>query len=177
MNNAVGILREQAFCALLNHIVGEENIDIDLEENQSESDAIIFGEEISIKTAMFNGRLPSTFKMCWTANRDAAEEYIRTWHPEFPIIYLAINWNTDLGGIYYIPIEAIENSFETLGRNNFFQLLGGNPRGVPVTRDGLTLMLENHNTIRIPMAWRSQYHAGDSLTRWLAIIEDLVDGY
>ena len=73
----------------------------------------------------------------------------KNYYPKCDIILVQINWGGE-GGFYYIPVEIQKEVFDRIGRGKYIKLPkpGTNPRGVEISKEALT-MLVNHKLTRV----------------------------
>ncbi len=71
------------------------------------------------------------------------------------ILLAQINWN-DTGGFFYIPLKAQKLLFDKIGRRNYIKLPkpGTNPRGVEITKEALSSLVEDSESRRIEISWQ-----------------------
>lgn len=79
-----------------------------------------------------------------------------------------INWD-DIGGFYYIPLEAQKRLFNKIGRQNYIKLpkLGTNPRGVEITKEALSSLAENEMSKTIEVHWQKTKADYNPYKRWV----------
>ncbi|MDI6889475.1 MAG: ThaI family type II restriction endonuclease [Thermodesulfovibrionales bacterium] len=144
----VGSVRERIIVALLIYKFGENNVETELPITEPEVDAKVFGEPVSIKT--ITGKGFSGVKLIWTVDSQKAKEFRENYYPHCDILLVQINWN-DIGGFYYLPLEAQKRLFDRIGRQNYIKLPkpGTNPRGVEITKEALTGLVEDSDSKKI----------------------------
>ena len=149
----VGSMRERVIVALLIYKFGEANIETEIPITEPKIDVKLFGEPISIKTITSKGF--GGVKMIWTVDAQKAKEFRETYYPHCDILLVQINWN-DVGGFYYIPIEVQKKIFDRIGRENYIKLPkpGTNPRGVEITKEALSTLIEDSETKGIKINWQ-----------------------
>lgn len=130
----VGSLRERVVVALLIYKFGEENIETEIPIIEPEVDVKVFEQPVSIKT--ITGKGFSGVKLIWTVDAQKARQFRKTYYPHCDILLIQINWG-NIGGVYYIPLEAQERLFDKLGREKYIKLPkpGTNPRGVEISKE------------------------------------------
>lgn len=143
----VGSLRERIIIALLIYKFGEKNVETKIPITEPEVDVKLFGKPISIKT--ITGKGFSGVKLIWTVDAQKAREFRENYYPTCDMVLVQINWG-DEGGFYYIPVEAQREVFDIFGREGYIKLPkpGTNPRGVEITKEALTALV-NHNLTKI----------------------------
>lgn len=163
----VGSLRERIIIALLIYKFGEEKIR-EISDIESEADIELFGDKISIKT--FTGKNLINVKLIWTVDTIKAKEFYERYKPNCDMLLIQINWDS-LGGLYYIPLEAQKDIFNTMRREDYIKLpkVGTNPRGVEITKNAL-LKLVNHNlSKKIEIHWIREKINYNPYYRWIEI--------
>jgi len=162
----VGSLRERMLIALLIHRFGEENVKTDIPITKTEIDVELFSEPISIKTITgkgFNG-----VKLVWTVDAQKAKEFRENYYPNCDILLIQINWGS-VGGFYYIPLDVQKKNFENMGRKKYIKLPkpGTNPRGVEITKEALTKLVDSKETNFIKIFWQKTKLNYDPYKKWV----------
>ena len=141
----VGSLREKIIIALLIYKFGEINVKTDIPITEPEVDVKLFGQPVSIKT--ITGRGFSGVKLIWTVDAQKAKEFRENYYPRCDILLVQIVWSAR-GGFYYIPLEAQERLFDEVGRERYIRLPtpGTNPRGVEITKEALSQLVQDKET-------------------------------
>lgn len=162
----VGSVRERIIVALLIYKFGEGNVETEIPIIKPEVDAKLFGEPVSIKT--ITGKSFGGVKLIWTVDAQKAKEFRENYYPHCDILLVQINWN-DLGGFYYIPLEVQKELFGKIGRENYIKLPkpGTNPRGVEITKEALSSLVENRKTRRIIINWQRTNIEFNPYKRWV----------
>ena len=162
----VGSLRERMLVALLIHRFGEENVKTDIPITKAEVDVELFGEPISIKT--ISGNRFSGVKLVWTVDAQKAKEFRENYYPNCDILLIQINWDS-VGGFYYIPLEIQKKIFEGMGRKKYIKLPkpGTNPRGVEITGDALSKIINSKETNLIKIVWQKAKLDYDPYKKWV----------
>ncbi len=161
----VGSIRENIIVALLIYKFGEENVETEIPITEPEVDARLFGELISIKTitGTFSG-----VKVIWTVDAAKAKEFRENYYPICDILLVQIKWN-DVGGLYYIPVQAQRKLFDKIGRENYIKLpkAGTNPRGVEFAKNVLARLTADSQSKRIEINWQKSNIGFNAYKRWL----------
>ncbi len=162
----VGSLRERIIVALLVYKFGELNVETEIPITEPEVDVRLFGEPISIKTK--KGRGFSGVKLIWTVDAQKVREFYETYYPRCDILFIQINWG-DTGGFYYIPLEAQKMLFDSIGREGYLKLPkpGTNPRGVEISKEALSSLVEDERSKVIEIYWRKTKIDYNPYKRWL----------
>jgi len=162
----VGSLRENIVAALLIYKFGESNVETDIPITEPEIDMKLFGEPISVKTITSKGL--SGVKLVWTVDSEKARDFRESYYPRCDILLVQIVWNGS-GGFYYIPLEAQQRIFEALGRNSYIKLPkpGTNPRGVEITKEALTHLVEEEETRFMNIFWERSEIDYNPYKRWV----------
>jgi hypothetical protein len=160
----VGSLREKILIALLIHKFGEENVETQISITEPEVDVKLLGRPISIKTITGTGGV----KFSWTVDAQKAQEFVSTYTPKADILLVQIKWN-GTGKFFYIPIEAQQRIFRSIGRSRYFKLPkpGTNPRGVEVSKECLSRLMEDQDTKSMTVVWRRSKIEYSPYQRWV----------
>lgn len=162
----VGSVRERVVVALLIYKFGEANVETEIPITELEIDAKLFGEPVSIKT--ITGKSFGGVKLIWTVDAQKAKEFRENYYPHCDILLVQINWN-DLGGFYYIPLQVQKKYFEKIGRKNYIKLPkpGTNPRGVEITKEALSSLVEASYSKSIIIDWQKTKVNFNPYKRWV----------
>ena len=162
----VGSLREKIIIALLIYKFGEANVETEIPITEPEVDVKLFGEPISIKT--ITGKSLSGVKLIWTVDAQKAREVRESYYPHCDILLVQINWG-NTGRFYYIPLEAQRKLFDRIGRNRYIKLPkpGTNPRGVEITKDALTTLVNDDLSRSIEIGWQKTKIDFNPYKRWV----------
>ncbi len=97
-----------------------------------------------------------------------AEDFHKTYYPRCDILLVQINWN-DIGGFYYIPLATQKRLFDKIGRESYIKLPkpGTNPRGVEITKEALSSLVEDSMARRIVVNWQKTKIEFNSYKRWV----------
>ena len=162
----VGSLREKIIIALLIYKFGENNVKTDIPITEMEVDVELFGQPISIKT--ISNRAFSGVKLIWTVDSQKAKEFSEGYYPHCDMLLVQIVWGSK-GGFYYIPLKIQEMLFEKIGREKYIKLPkpGTNPRGVEITKDALSHLVQDTKTQAIEIDWQKPVVGYDPYKRWV----------
>jgi len=162
----VGSLREKIVVALLIYKFGEENVETEIPITQPEVDVRLFGQSVSIKTITAKGF--AGVKLIWTVDPQKAKEFRENYYPHCDMLLIQIVWKA-AGGFYYIPLEAQEELFKKVGRRRYIKLpkAGTNPRGVEMTKEALSLLVEDRHSKVIEIAWQRSKVDYEPYKRWV----------
>lgn len=162
----VGSVRERIIVALLIYKFGEANVETEIPITEPEVDVKLFGRPVSIKT--ITGKSFGGVKLIWTVDAQKAEEFRESYTPHCDILLVQINWNST-GGFYYIPIEVQKRIFDKIGRKNYIKLpkAGTNPRGVEITKEALTSLVNDKENKNIVINWQKMNIEFNSFKRWI----------
>jgi len=162
----VGSVREKIIVALLIYRFGEANVETEIPITESEVDVRLFGEPISIKT--ITSKSFSGVKLIWTVDAQKAKEFRENYYPHCDILLVQINWN-DVGGFYYIPLDAQKRLFDEIGRHKYIKLPkpGTNPRGVEITKEALSRLIGDGESKIITINWQRTRIEFNSYKRWV----------
>ncbi len=162
----VGSLREKIIVALLIFKFGESNVETEIPITMPEVDVKVYNEPISIKT--ITGKYFGGVKIIWTVDAPKAKEFRETYYPQCDMLFIQIVWE-GIGGLHYLPLEAQKDVFNQLGRENYIKLPkpGTNPRGVEITKDALTNIIQNELSKGIEISWEKKEIDFDPFKRWV----------
>ena len=162
----VGSLRENIIVALLIYKFGENNVNTNIPIIEPEVDVELFGQPISIKT--ITGKGLSGVKLIWTVDAEKAQEFLENYYPRCDILFVQIVWN-DIGGFYYVPVEAQRRLFEKIGVKRYIKLPkpGTNPRGVEISKEALSRLVGDKETKVIEMSWQKSDIEYKPYQRWV----------
>lgn len=162
----VGSLREKIIVALLIYKFKETNVETEIPITEPEVDVRLFGEPISIKT--ITGKSFSGVKLIWTVDAQKAKEFRETYYPHCDILLIQINWS-NIGGFYYIPLEAQKGLFDRIGKERYIKLpkQGTNPRGVEITKEALSSLVEDALSKTIKIHWQRTKIDYNPYKRWV----------
>ncbi len=162
----VGSLRERIVVALLIYKFGDANVETEIPITEPEIDVRLSGKPVSIKTK--KGKGFAGVKLIWTVDTQKAREFRETYHPHCDILFIQINWD-DTGGFYYIPEEAQKRLFDRVGREGYIKLPkpGTNPRGVEITKEALSGLVEDDMSEVINIFWQKAEVDYDPYKRWV----------
>lgn len=162
----VGSVREKIIVALLLYKFGEINVETKIPITESEVDARLFGNPISVKTT--SGKGLSGVKLIWTVDADKAKEFSYSYNPSCDILLIQIVWDSK-GGLYYIPVETQRKLLLELGREKYIKLpkQGTNPRGVEITSEALSKLIHEKDSRMIEIDWRKSKIDYHPYKRWI----------
>lgn len=162
----VGSIRERIIVALLIYKFGEANVKTEIPITEPEVDVKLFGEPLSIKT--ITGKSFGGVKLIWTVDALKAKEFHENYYPRCDILLVKINWGGE-GGFYYIPLEAQKSLFNRIGREKYIELPkpGTNPRGVEITKEALSSLVEDNMSRRILINWQRTKIEFNLYKRWI----------
>lgn len=162
----VGSLRERIIVALLIYRFGKVNVETEIPITESEIDVKLLDKPISIKT--ITGKGFGGVKLIWTVDTEKAKEFRENYYPHCDILLVQINWN-DIGGFYYIPLEAQKRLFDKIGREKYIKLPkpGTNPRGVEITKEALSSLVGDEMSKTIEICWQKTRVDYDPYKRWV----------
>ena len=162
----VGSLRENIIVALLIYKFGEKDVNTDIPIVEPEVDVKLFEHPISVKT--ITGKSLSGVKLIWTVDAEKAREFLENYYPRYDMLFVQIVWN-DIGGFYYIPIEAQKRLFEKIGRERYIKLPkpGTNPRGVEISKEALSRLVGDKETKVIEVSWQKSDVEYKLYQRWI----------
>jgi len=162
----VGSLRERIIIALFIYKFGEANVETEVPITEPEVDVKLFNKPISIKT--ITGKSLSGVKLIWTVDAQKAREFRESYYPHCDILLVQINWGST-GGFYYISLEAQREIFDRIGRNRYIKLpkQGTNPRGVEISKEALTILVNDDLSRSIEIRWQKTKIDFNPYKRWV----------
>ena len=170
----VGSTREKVLIALLIHKFGEMNVETKIPITETEVDVRLFGHPISIKTVTGTGGV----KVIWTVDAPKALEFLDSYTPSCEILLAQIKWNlkeTDIqkgvhpGGLFLIPVDVQKKVLNLIGKGEYLKLpkVGTNPRGVEISKYGITMLLQDIETKCIEILWKRSEFNYNPYKRWV----------
>ena len=150
----VGSMRERVLIALLVYTFGKENVETEISIHTPEVDVRVFDYPVSIKTVTGT----SGVKVIWTVDAQKAWEFFDSYVPSCDILLTQIKWNAT-GGLFLIPMGVQQETLSKIGRERYLKLppRGTNPRGVEISREGLTTLLQHRTAKRIEILWERSH--------------------
>jgi len=84
-----------------------------------------------------------------------AEEFRKNYAPKCDTLLAQIKWN-GIGYLFYIPFEAQQRIFNSMGREKYLKLpkIGTNPRGVEISKEALLRLISDRETKSIEINWQ-----------------------
>lgn len=161
----VGSPRERIIVALLIYKFGEANVETEIPITEPEVDVRLFGEPVSIKT---KSDYLGGVKLIWTVDARSAAHFRKTYYPTCDMLFVHIKWDRK-GGFYYIPLESQKRLFDRVGREKYIKLPkpGTNPRGVEITKEALSSLIEDEMSKVIEISWQKTKVDYDPYKRWV----------
>jgi hypothetical protein len=167
----VGVLREKIIVALLLYVYGENNVETEIPTTEPETDVIVLGNPISIKTKQ--GTITSGIKMAWTPDTNSAATFLQTYSPKTDIIFVHINWGK-MGGFYFLPKTVQQQIIKTIGKENYVKLPkeGTNNRGVEFSAMAINKLIEHKNSLKIEIDWQEEKIDFCVFDRWIELWQE-----
>ncbi|MBC8527268.1 MAG: ThaI family type II restriction endonuclease [Candidatus Cloacimonetes bacterium] len=83
-------------------------------------------------------------------------------------LLIQINWN-NTGGFYYIPLEDQKGLFDRIGKERYIKLpkQGTNSRGVEITKEALSSLVEDALSKTIKIHWQRTKIDYNPYKRWV----------
>ncbi|MCL2520020.1 MAG: ThaI family type II restriction endonuclease [Spirochaetaceae bacterium] len=164
----VGSVRERIIVSLLVYKFGEENVRYELSITEAETDVVLFGNPISIKT--ISGKKTTGVKAIWTVDAQKAIEFCRNYSPSCDMILVHINWGGE-GGFYYVYKGIQLELLKAIGYQNYLKLpkVGTNPRGVEIAGEVMDKLITHKQTEKIMLNWQKADINFKPLERWLEL--------
>lgn len=164
----VGSARERILIALLIYKFEKINVDTDISIIEPEVDVKVFGNPISIKT--MTGKKLGGIKLIWTVDAEQAFKFSQEYFPRCDILLVQVNWG-GMGGLFFFPRSAQTETFQQIGRQNYIKLpkAGTNPRGVEISTEALTILVNHPQSLNIPIKWMRRQVNYNPYERWLEL--------
>ena len=161
----VGSLREKVIGGLLIYKFGEDKINTNIPITEPETDVVIAGKNLSIKTITGNGGV----KAVWTVDAESSARFIQNYEPKCDMLLIQIWWNENKDSFFFIPIEVQREVFRKLGKDKYLKMpkAGTNPLGVEFSKEAIELMLTNKKTLRIKINWIKSNTEYNVYKRWV----------
>lgn len=162
----IGSVRERIIIALLRYYFGRDNVSDDIPITEPETDVILHGRPISIKTKTGAGF--AGIKSVWTVDWEKIDMFIGSYAPKADMIMVRIVWGTSDGGFYHIPITVQNRVFAKLGTDKYMKKpsRGTNPRGVEYSAEALRMMVSDQSTHKITIDWKRNAQRIDVYEKW-----------
>ena len=162
----VGSIRESIVISLFIYKFGDANVNTNFPITKKEVDVEVFDELLSIKT--ISGSSIRGVKLIWTVDWKKAEEFVKTYRPNYGMILVWINWGSN-GGFYYIPPEVQQDVVKKLGINKYIKLpkQGTNPRGIELSKEAMEMLTTDKRTKVIDICWTKSNIDYDPYQKWL----------
>jgi len=167
----VGSVRERIIVALLIYKFGESIVETEIPITESEVDAKLFGEPVSVKS--ITGKSLGGVKLIWTVDAQKAIEFRENYYPSCDILLAQINWG-DTGGFFYIPVDLQKKLFDKMGRENYIKLpkAGTNPRGAEITKEALSNLVADKQCQHIIIEWQKTKIDFNPYKKWVDFWEE-----
>ena len=167
----VGSVRERIIVALLIYKFGESIVETEIPITESEVDAKLFGEPVSVKS--ITGKSLGGVKLIWTVDAQKAIEFRENYYPSCDILLAQINWG-DTGGFFYIPVDLQKKLFDKMGRENYIKLpkAGTNPRGAEITKESLSNLVADKQCQHIIIEWQKTKIDFNPYKKWVDFWEE-----
>lgn len=162
----VGSMREKILIALLLYKFGEQNVQTNLPIHEPETDVIVFGRSLSIKT--MTGTSFKSVKLIWTVDAQQAITFSQHYVPCCDMLLVQVNWD-NVGGCFWFSQEAQTETLEKMGRAEYIKLpkAGTNPRGVELSGKALAVLSNHPQTLKFPVQWHRTKVDYNPYRRWL----------
>jgi hypothetical protein len=162
----VGSARERILIALLIYKFGQENVETDIPITEPEIDVRVFGNPISIETV--TGRRLGGVKLIWTVDAEQATRFWQEYIPSCDTILVQVNWG-DMGWLFFFPRSIQRETLQHIGRDRYIRLpkAGTNPRGVEISAEGLNILADHPQSLKIPIEWERKETKYNPYERWL----------
>ncbi len=135
---------------------------------KAEVDTIVLGVPLSIKS--ITGNRLGGVKLIWTVDHAMAMDFINTYLPSCDMMLVQVNWGRS-GGIYYFTQLSQQAVLDRIGRERYFiaPREGTNPRGVEISRDALNMLVDQDDTMHLPIQWKRAVVDFDPYERWVEL--------
>ncbi|HLC73832.1 MAG TPA: ThaI family type II restriction endonuclease [Candidatus Nanoarchaeia archaeon] len=161
----VGSLREKVIGGLLIYKFGEVNVNTEIPITESETDVILAGKNLSVKTITGNGGV----KAVWTVDAESSKNFIDNYIPKCDILLIQIWWGENKDSLFFIPLNVQKEIFNLLGKEKYLKMpkAGTNPRGVEFSKESIQKMLQHPKTSKIKINWIKQDIPYNVYKRWI----------
>lgn len=161
----VGSVREKIISSLLIYKFGAENVNTELPITESETDVIVGGKEISIKTITRDGGV----KAVWTVDAKSSKDFVNGYEPKCDIILVQIWWGFEKDSFFLIPLSVQNEVLKKLGKDKYLKLPkeGTNPRGVEFSREAISMLITHPQTSKMKIKWDKSDLKYDIYKRWV----------
>ncbi len=160
----VGTIRERILISLLRYYFGKNDVNINIPITDKETDVIVLGTPISIKTKT---KSLSGVKIVWTVDWEMSEKFIKAYKPSTAILFALIDWNKEIDGLLFIPLDVQQQMFDEMKLDYFKGIKHGtNPRGVEFSQDAMQRMICHSNTPSIKIKWEYNEIEFDIYEKW-----------
>ncbi len=161
----VGSLREKVIGGLLIYKFGEVNVNTEIPITESETDVIVAGKNLSVKTITGNGGV----KAVWTVDAESSKNFINNYTPKCDILLIQIWWGENKDSLFFIPLNVQKEIFNSLGKEKYLKMpkAGTNPRGVEFSKESIQKMLQHPKTLKIKINWIKQDIPYNVYKRWI----------
>ena len=161
----VGSLREKVIGGLLIYKFGEANVNTEIPITESETDVIVAGKNLSVKTITGNGGV----KAVWTVDAESSKNFIDNYIPKCDILLIQIWWGENKDSLFFIPLNVQKEIFNSLGKEKYLKMpkAGTNPRGVEFSKESIRKMLQHPKTSKIKINWIKQDIPYNVYKRWI----------
>jgi len=161
----VGSLREKVIGGLLIYKFGEEKVNTEIPITESETDVIVNGENLSVKTITGNGGV----KAVWTVDAESSKNFVDNYVPKCDILLIQIWWGEDKDSFFFIPLEVQKEIFSSIRGEKYLKMpkAGTNPRGIEFSKEAIQRMLQHSKTLKIKINWVKQDIPYNIYKRWV----------
>ena len=161
----VGSLREKIIIALFIYKFGEEKVNAEIPITEPEVDVFVNNRPYSIKTITGNGGI----KAVWTVDAESSANFIKMYEPKCAIFLTQIFWGQEKDSVWLIPLKVQQDVFNKLGRNKYLNLpkVGTNPRGIEFSREAISMMLNDKESLKITISWKRDDMNYDVYEKWV----------
>ena len=165
----VGSLREKVIGGLLIYKFGEVNVNTEIPITESETDVIVAGKNLSVKTITGNGGV----KAVWTVDAESSKNFIDNYIPKCDILLIQIWWGENKDSLFFIPLNVQKEIFNLLGKEKYLKMpkAGTNPRGVEMTGKAIQGLVSHSKTLKIPINWDKEIVNFKPFQRWIELWE------
>jgi len=163
----VGSVREDIIIGMLVYVFGEDYVNTNFPITEKEIDVELLSYPISIKTVT-SSRIAGV-KLIWTVDRKKVLEFREKYKPTCDMIYIHINWFGVDGGLFFVPLFVQNKVLKLFGKQKYIKLppQGTNPRGVEISNEAMTEIINQPETLRLPIKWIKQKIEFKPYERWV----------
>lgn len=151
----VGGARERVIIALFMYVYGKDSVEFP-PATSHELDVLLLDNPVSIKTHTY--QTSNTYggvKVSWTTDWEKLREFLRKYNPQSDLVFTNIVWGGE-GAFHIIKKETQQQLLQDKGIEWYCKMpkKGTNFRGVGLSQEALSTLVEHESTHKIPILWK-----------------------